>query len=346
MDKRQARIAVVGAGAVGRQHIDRVASEARLSGVVDPDTSAQEIARRHSVDWFPSIAALLSVSRPDGVIVATPNRLHVENSLECIAAGIPVLVEKPISDDVAAATMLANAAESAGVPILVGHHRRHNPLIRHAKAEIQSGRLGRIVAVQATCWFYKPDAYFDIAWRRLPGAGPLFINLIHDIDLMRYLCGEVVAVQAQESKDVRGYPVEDTAAVVLRFANGALGTMSVSDAVVAPWSWELTAAENPTYPQTGESCYRIAGTKGAISIPDLRMWSYDGAPSWTERLVRHDIPYETEDPLTLQVRHFSEVALGIAEPLVSARDGLAALRMVAAIKLAAHTGRLIELDGL
>ena len=70
--------------------------------------------------WFACFAAMAAEARPEGVMVATPNQLHVANGLECIAAGVPALVEKPLADDVGAATRLVEAAEAAGVPLLTG----------------------------------------------------------------------------------------------------------------------------------------------------------------------------------------------------------------------------------
>jgi predicted dehydrogenase len=103
-------------------------------------------------------------------------------------------VEKPITDDVASATKLVEAAEAAQVPLLVGHHSRFNPLIRKAKEAVESGRLGRVLAAHGFFWIYKPDDYFAIPWRREKGAGPMFLNLIHDVDNLRYLLGNVVSV--------------------------------------------------------------------------------------------------------------------------------------------------------
>ena len=343
-DAGEVRLAVVGAGLIGRRHVEHVARQAQLLAIVDPAPGTRELAERFDTRWFPTLRALLSEVRPDGVIIATPNQLHVDNGLECVAAGIPVLVEKPLAADVASAERLAEAAEAAKVPILVGHHRRHNPLIRKAKEAIDSGSLGAVLAVHATCWFHKPDDYFDAAWRREPGAGPVFINLTHDIDSLRHLCGEVASVQAIESSMARGNPVEDTAAILLRFRSGAIGTISVSDAIASPWSWELTSGENPAYPQAGEACYLIGGTHGSLSLPSLDRWSYEGERSWWKPISRTRLAHEDEDPLVLQLRHFCDVVRGRAEPLVSARDGLETLRVVAAVKQAARGGRMVRLD--
>ena len=183
---------------------------------------------------------MLKVERPEGVIIATPNQLHEAHGFEALAAGLPAIVEKPVADTVAGGTRLVEAAEAAGVPLLVGHHRRYNPMIQKAKEIIESGRLGRVLTLHGEFWVLKPDDYFDVTWRREKGAGPVFLNLIHEIDLFRYLCGEVASVQAQETNIVRGNAVEDAAVILLRFASGVLGTVNVSDSVVAPWSCEMT----------------------------------------------------------------------------------------------------------
>jgi predicted dehydrogenase len=338
---------VLGAGLIGKRHIEHVAAEpaAELSAVVDPSPAGEAVAREHGVKWYPNFAAVPAAERPEGAIVATPNQVHVANGLECIAAGVPCLVEKPIADDVASATELVQAAEAAGVPLLVGHHRRHNPMMQAAKRAIEDGRLGRVLAVHGFCWFFKPDDYFDVPWRREKGAGPVFLNMIHDVDNLRYLFGDVVSVQALESNAVRGHPVEETAVILLGFASGVLGTVSVSDAIVAPWSWELTAGENPAYHQTNEACYQIGGTEASLTIPYLHLWRNAGRRSWWEPVVPEQLPYTYEDPLRLQVRQFCRVIRGLEAPLVSGREGLETLRVIEAVKQSAATGQMIRLEG-
>ena len=93
-----------------------------------------------------SLAGLFAADRPDGVILATPNRLHVEQGLECVAAGIPALIEKPVAHAYAEGLRLCEAAERAGVRLLVGHHRRHSPILHTAVEIVNSGVLGRLVA--------------------------------------------------------------------------------------------------------------------------------------------------------------------------------------------------------
>ncbi len=340
------KLAVLGAGLIGRRHIEHILDEecAQLTAIVDPMPDAKDFAAQNNASWYPNLAAMLEERRPEGIIVATANQMHVANGLESVAAGIPVLVEKPIADDVSEATKLVEAAEKAGVPLLVGHHRRHNPMIQEAKKAIAAGRLGRVVSVHATCWLNKPDDYFDAPWRRRKGAGPMFPNLIHDVDLFRYLCGEVVCVQAFESSALRGNEVEETAVILLKFASGALGTMNVSDIIAAPWSWELTSGENPVYPHTRETCYLIGGALGSLTVPYLDVWRNPTKRGWWEPIVSERLPFDAQDPLGLQIRNLCAVIRGAAQPVVSGREGLATLKVIAAVKMAAATGGAVEIS--
>ena len=341
-------IAVVGAGLIGQRHARAILSarSASLVALVDPDPQSTVLADELEVAWFSSLEHLLDAGIAQGVVLSTPNQYHVPQALTCIEARIPILVEKPLAVDLPGAMSILTASEASSVPVLTGHHRRHNPLVTKARALIDQGQLGRITSVQATTWFYKPDDYFDVAWRSMAGAGPIYLNLIHDIDMLRHLCGEVVQVQAMQSNAVRGYEVEDTAVVLLRFVNGALGTLSVSDCTVAPWSWELTARENPAYPVTGQLCYQIGGTKGSLALPDLSLWQHMGTRSWWEPISAARMPFSTEDPLICQIDQFARVIQGIEPPLVSARDGMLNQQVLEAVVRSAREQIAIELDPL
>ena len=339
-------IAIIGAGVIGRRHAAAIGASdvARVHAVVDPSPAAADWAATAGYDLFPTLDALLDAGRPDGVIIATPNALHATGAQAAIAAGLPVLVEKPLTDDVATARALVTAAEAAGVPLAVGHHRRHNPLIAEARARIAAGEIGRITAVQASFWLAKPDSYFAVDWRRQKGAGPVLTNLIHDIDLLRHLCGEITEVRALFSDAGRdGHAVEDTAAILMRFAGGTLGTASVSDTVVAPWSWEMTAGENPAYPATDQSCYLIGGSLGSLALPGLTLWHDGGRRDWGAPISATRLPHGREDPLILQIRQFVRVIRGEEPPLVPGHEGLATLSVIEAIqRSAAAEGRPIR----
>jgi predicted dehydrogenase len=268
--------------------------------------------------------------------------------MECIAAGVPMLLEKPIAQTVAEAEQLVRAADEARARILIGHHRAHSPIMVKAKQIVDAGALGRLVAITGTAMFFKPDHYFtDAPWRKEPGAGPILLNLIHEVHNLRTLCGEIVAVQAFASHAVRGLPVEDTVAINLRFASGALGVFMLSDTAASAKSWEQTSQENKAYPTyDDEDCYVIAGARGSLAIPTMRLKIYprDADRSWWKPFEVSTVSMARDDPIQRQMEHFGAVVRGEAAPLVSARDGLANLRVTQAIVAAAQSGTTIEVN--
>jgi predicted dehydrogenase len=343
-------IAVAGAGVIGRAHIAVIAqsSQCRLSAIADPSEAAQALAQDHGVPWFATLDELLAAVSPDGVVLATPNAMHVPQALQCIAAGVPVLVEKPMAHTVADAQKLVQATQAHQAKVLIGHHRAHSPLMREAKAVIDEGRLGQLVSVVGSAMFYKPDDYFTQApWRREVGGGPILINLIHEIHNLRMLCGEIVQVQAMTSNAVRGFAVEDTASITFRFASGVLASFMLSDTAASARSWEQTSQENKAYASyDDEDCYVIAGTMGSLSVPTMRLKTYAKAEerSWFKPYDVSTVALQREDPLRLQMDHFIRVIQGLDVPLVSAHDGLQNLRVVEAIAQAAASQQTVRLS--
>jgi len=347
---RKVGIAVAGAGLIGLRHIEEIrkSGSATLAAIVDVAPKAASLARDAGVPLYGSLAELLAAGRPDGVILATPNQLHVEQALACIAADVPVLIEKPVASAFADGVRLCETAERARSRVLVGHHRRHSPILHKAVEIVRSGVLGTIVGVMGSAVFYKPDAdgYYDgaNAWRRAPGGGPILLNMIHEIGNLRAMVGEIVAVQAFASNATRGFEVEDTAAINLRFANGALGSFLLSDTGASPKSWEQTSQENKAYPAyDDEDAYTLVGTHGSLGVPTMRLRYYknEAERSWFKPFTTRTETVARTDPLASQIEHFAAVIRGEAEPLVTCRDGLANLRVTEAIAEAARTGRIV-----
>lgn len=339
------KIALIGAGLIGRAHLERLdaSQDCDCAAICDPTDSAKALAAGRGTPWFASIPEMLAAMKPDGAIIATPNALHVPGAIECLEAGVPVLIEKPLAESVAAADRLVAAQARTKLPVLAGHHRRHNPIVKAARKLVREGGIGRLVAVNALFLIRKPDDYFDVAWRREPGGGPVLINLIHDIDNLRFICGEIDSVQAMTSNATRGFAVEDTAALIFRFANGALGTATVSDVTPAPWSWELTSGENKAYPQREGLCYLIAGSEGSLSVPSLARWHYEGRPGWWEPLLSESLAIAPLEPLAEQIRHFCAVIRGTEAPITDAADAARTLAVIEAVSEAARRGGTVSI---
>ena len=346
---KKTRIAVAGAGYIGQAHIDVLlkSPSCELCAIVDPAPAAQALAAKAGVPLYATLDELLGHNRPDGLILATPNQLHVTQALQCIAAGLPILLEKPIATTVAEGRQLLGRVEETGAKVLIGHHRAHSPIMAKAREVVESGQLGRLVAVMGSATFFKPDAYYDQApWRRAPGGGPILLNMIHEVHNLRMLCGEITTVQAFSSHAARGFAVEDTVAINLRFASGVLGSFMLSDAAACPRSWEQTSQENPAYASyADEDCYVIAGTNGSLSVPTMRLKTYPRPEdrSWWKPFEAGVVGMLRDDPLKHQVEHFGAVVRSEAQPLVSARDGLANLCVTEAIAEAAASGTTVEI---
>lgn len=344
---KRCRIALIGAGVMGRTHLDILAQsdDFEVVGVADPTAAVLAPLTAKGLPTFTDARKMLDGVEPDAVVIATPNSHHVPAALDCIERGIGVLIEKPVADSVESALHLLRALEGADVPVLIGHHRRHNPLLKKAAAHIAAGGIGRVVAVVGMWLRRKPDEYFKDLWKLDPakGGGVLLINTIHDIDCLRMLCGDIDSVQAMTSNSVRNLGVEDTAVVTLRFASGALGTLTISDATTAPWCWEMTSQEDPRFATIPENCYVICGTQGSLTVPTLETWTNEPNGGRDAPLIRRRLYHLPADALTQQFNHFAAVMRGEEKPLVSAADATRTLAATLAIRQSAACGGAVRI---
>jgi predicted dehydrogenase len=341
------RLGVIGAGLVGAKHAAIAAGtpRCRLVGIADPNPAARQLAENLSVDFYEDYLEMISTEALDGVIIATPTDLHVSVGIACAQNGMHLMVEKPIASDVQAAQELIDCAKQRQIHLLVGHHRRFNPLVETAREVIQSGKIGRLVAVSVLWTLLKPNNYFDVEWRRKPGGGPVLINMIHDVDNLRYICGEIQNVYAEVSSTARGFEVEDTACVTLRFQSGALGTIITSDCVPSRWSYEATTGENPDYFRTHEDCYLFFGTEGSLTFPTMKHVHYasPSAAGWLQPLQTEEIPVQQQDPLVRQIDHFCAVIQGEENPRTSGEDALRTLSVIRAVLDSGGSGKPMAL---
>lgn len=342
------RIAVVGgSGQIGQRHCQHVVSNpsTELLAIVDPSPAAVEIAKAFSVKLFPSISALLQSSiHVDAAIVCTPNHTHVPLASELARAGVHILCEKPISIDVDSGKSLVLAAKANSVRLLIGHHRRFNPFMLATKQIVDSGVLGEITAVNGLWTTIKPPEYFSgeaLSWRssRTRGGGTILINFIHEIDLMHYLFGPVARIHAEKTISRRGRQdadsAEEGAAITLSFASGIVGTFLIADNVASPHSFEQGTGENPILPKSGADFYRIFGTKGTLSVPDMTLSYYtNGEASWLNKIDSRQlsVPNAEVAPFDSQLNHFVAVCRGEQEPTCPGEEGLRALAVCEAIR--------------
>ena len=343
------RLAVIGVGDIGRVHATKVVeSEAtRLVALSDPSPSGREGAARFGVRNRPDYRQVLE-NRPDGVIVSVPNALHAEVAEFFASAGVSLLVEKPLADSVDAARRIVAAAAANGVHLLVGHHRRHNVVVDECRRLVQE-ELGTLLATNSLVTMRKPDSYYDAEWRRGTEAGPLLVNVIHEVDLLRTICGEVSAVQSIGRDLARGFDFDDTLAILFHYAAGALGTILVCESTPSPWSWEASISEGMGFPTYGMSSSMFFGTEGSLSFPDLQVWRYPNSapePGWFSSLIVSKSTVEANDPYRDQIDHFARVIRGMEPPLVDGDDALRSLAVIEAIRTASTNGSVVSVSSI
>ncbi len=323
------QILVAGAGLIGIRHCRHIAElpGMNLAGVIEHD------AERLKGLNAPGFASFEAVDVPvDGVVIATPTHLHREHARQAAMRGWHMLIEKPVAETLEEADEIVDIAERGGVKTLVGHHRRHHGLVQKLKSLVEGGAIGRPIGTAMIWAMGKPDNYFKGNWRDGPHGSPVLINLVHDIDLLRFVLGEISHVTAMAGLKLRGKERVESGTASLDFENGAVGSILFSDASASPWGFEAGTGENPNIATTGQDMLWIIGQRGGISFPSLTVWS--GAADWSKAplMVRHEA--QSGIPLVRQLEHFCAVMNGKCAPLCSAEDGRQTLSVALKVQAA------------
>jgi len=323
-------IALVGPGDIGIVHAQAVVehSELQLAAVVGNQPIAPSNPVFQDIPYYNDIGRMLREINPSGAIIATPTHLHVTQAIQCIRSGVSVLVEKPIATDVNDAMKIGLEAKKNRVAVLVGHHRRFNKRMVIAQALLRSGAIGKLVAVSMVWLVRKPEAYFRKEWRTRSGAGILFNNLIHEIDSIRFLCGEIRSASGYISSANRELNVPDSTVIILQLESGALVSITASDTTPSPCAWEVSVSETKAFPKSGQDCWIFAGTEGTLSFPSLTIWKHEAAGDWQSRLRYEKVKCPKNYPIYDQLDHFKDVIRGVDEPRCSVHDATQTLRTI------------------
>ena len=330
------RLAVVGAGLIGSKHARLVSAHqsSSLVGVCDLDSRLRSVAEQFDAPFYEDLESLLTEQKPEGAIVATPNGTHSTVAEICARNAVDLLIEKPIANTLAEARQIVQSAAQAGCQVLVGHHRRYNAQVQEVRNAVQDGTLGRLIAVSIMWTLLKPTDWYRLDWRRRrPSGGPVLVNLIHELDLLRFVCGEIRQVYAQAASSARGLEVEDSLSITLSFASGALGSVVASDATPSPWSYELTSGENSYYFHANENSHFFFGSRASLAFPKMELWHYADPrrAGWQHPLVKSRRSVPKADPLVRQLEHFCRVVRREEAPLVDGPDGTRSLAAALAV---------------
>jgi len=221
-------LALVGAGRMGRMHLRALGPAGRVSitDVVEPAAAGREALRDGRYRLHARLADLLAARRPDGVLVAAPTDRHTEIARTALAAGIPVLCEKPAGLTWREIEETGRLAEQRGVAFQVAYWRRFVPSMVALRERIGAGELGQVLHVVCAQWDGAPP---PARFRRESGGAFLDMG-VHEFDVIRWLTGQpvaaVVAVQTP-ALDAAAWPDADNAQALLRLADGATAAVSL-----------------------------------------------------------------------------------------------------------------------
>lgn len=318
------RILVVGGGLIGIRHVQAVQANpnCELVGLADPDLTIQtDVPRYASMNEVKAAV--------DGVIIATPTHLHAAHGIEAAKRGWHMLIEKPVAGTLQDAHDLEATLRVTMCRSLVGHHRRYHAAVQQLRTLIAEGGIGQVVTASLLWAMRKPDAYFDGNWRTA-GGSPVMINLVHDIDLLRFCIGEISNTTALRGASLRGTDRIESGAVALVFDNGATGTISFADTAPSPWGFEAGTGENPNIGSTYQDMLWITGTKGAISFPSMTLWN---GTDWAHAALRAPLTpaQNSQSPLAAQLSHFINVMHGAA-PMIDVADATRTLAVATGIE--------------
>ena len=340
------KVGLTGAGSIGARHIKAIDQVAgiELVAIADPSPGAAALAASRNIPVFTDADSMLSQADVEAVIIATPTERHHADVMTALGHRKTVLVEKPITATMEEADEVTRFASAQQCRVLVGHQRRYYPCAKAAREIVQGGRIGRLMAVVGQWTARKDDEYYAPAWRREVKAGPVLTNLIHEFDLLRYICGDVASVSAEITNHDQRFEKEDAIAISLTFANRAVGSFLLSDRTPSPWTWEMALGESTKFPETGMNTIRFLGTKGALEFPNLVLWRHAAENgNWQDEITPEAIETPFVDAYVAQCEHLRAVARGLEAPIIDAANGSLSLKATLAAAEAATSGSRVTL---
>jgi predicted dehydrogenase len=339
---------VIGCGVIAPWHIKGILNSKGMKLVAVSDNvqeKAKKLGEEYKVDWYTDYQKMLERKDLDVVSLCTPSSLHPEQAIASARAGKHILTEKPMAITLEAADEMIKVCKEEKVKLGGVFQRRVTEPFRKVKKDLEQGELGRIIMGDIYMKYYRSQEYYDSGdWRgswEFDGGGCLMNQGIHIIDLLQWYMGPVDTVYGYAETLTRRIEVEDTAAAVLKFKNGAIGVIEGATSV---------------YPPTLAHRIEIHGDKGTIMIEGegIRKWSImgengeevDKAKGEEEEGIGKAITSPTDIGMEGHRRLITDMAEAIRddrEPLIPGEEARKALEIILAIYKSARTGKPIKL---
>jgi myo-inositol 2-dehydrogenase / D-chiro-inositol 1-dehydrogenase len=296
------RLGLIGAGRMGRTHLTAIAGSrlVTVSGIVEPDPGTRAAVAATGIPAFATLDELLAAADLDGAVIAAPTNRHVEVLGQVMAAGLPVLCEKPCGLSADEATMCAGIAATAGLILQVAYWRRFVPALTELRHRILTGELGDILAVNCYQWDATPP---PAGFRG--SSGGIYVDMgVHEFDQVRWLTGQEFS--SIKTAAAAGESDPDCAQLVAELDGG-------STAMVSLGRWH----------PAGDSCkVEVFGTKGTVSSQFLD-------PAGGEATFREALRLQAEDfaRSVVGTRTAGTQTAGTPAAGASVADAIAALRI-------------------
>ena len=332
-DPNNIGVAVLGAGRMGRVHVRNLGAipNANVIVVADPDAEAAERGRELARARRSSADPMEALHDPDvdAVVIVTPTTTHASLIEAALRAGKAVWTEKPIAQELSDTARIVDLWRETGIPVQVGFMRRFDPGYVRAKELIDAGALGRIEQFRALSRDTNPPPL-----EFLLTCGGSFLDMsVHDLDVARFLVGEVEEVHAWASVlfDERFAKADDwdTSVIMMKFRNGALGV--VETARHSTWGYDIRA--------------EVAGSVGKVVVDGgqktpavhFRNVATEG-DLYGDFMDRFEVAYRRE------LEAFFQTLGEGGTPTPGPGDALETLRVAVAATRSCREGRPIRLD--
>jgi Predicted dehydrogenases and related proteins len=337
------KFALLGCGRISRKHVDAIttAHNARLVAVCDSQKHrAQQLGEKLGVPWFDGVDQMLtSMPEIDVVNILTPTGYHAEHAIKVASFRKHIVVEKPMALRLEDADAMIKACDRAGVRLFVVKQNRFNLPVQRLRRALEAGRFGKLVmGTVRVRWCRRQEYYDQDAWRgkwELDG-GVLANQASHHVDLLMWMLGEVESVFAMTATQLVDVETEDTAAVVLRFTNGALGII------------EATTATRPVDLEGSISVLGEHGTVviGGFAVNELVTWRFDHSAPEDETVIAEsrtmpDNVYGFGHQAFIQ--NVVTTIQGQGSALVDGLEGRKSIEVINAIYESVQTGREVPL---
>lgn len=350
--------AVIGCGKVGHFHAKALEKlkESNFVAVCDNNlVRAQEFASQYGVKAYDDITQMIEECQVDMVSICTPHPVHAAAAVPAAKAGANLLIEKPLASSLKDCDDILNAASESGVVVgTIVQRRLYRPCMRIKKA-IDEGKIGRPVLGTLTMLGWRDQAYYESdPWRGTwdgEGGGVLVNQAPHQIDLLHWYMGEVDEVYGVWKNLNHPYiEVEDTAVAVIKFKNGGIGNIVVSNSQnPALYGKVHIHGENGASVgvQTDGGAMFIAGMSTITEPPYNDMWTVPGEENMLDQWKEEDCKFFNEiDSMhyyhELQIKDFLQALIESRKPLVDGLDGRKTVEIFTAIYRSTQTNLPIK----